>query len=243
MTLKKRAAIISSVALMPVLVVLAFSIANRLSNRGWNSSRGSQGTEPLFFAKTKAEAEALVANGADVNHHSEYGFTPLHFAAARGQADIVSFLLDHGANVNAKGDDGDTPLHWAAKVEFDPDEGKHYIPAPYDRKGKAEAARVLVARGANVNAQNTSNRSPLFQAAHGNTALAKFLLETGANANATDVSGFNPLHEVGNAEIATLLIEHGANVNARDKWEHRTPLFFAHDRDVAKVIKAHGGTE
>jgi ankyrin repeat protein len=46
-----------------------------------------------------------------------------------------------------------------------------------------------------------------------------------------------------NSEIVRLLIEHGAKVNARDVWEHRTPLYFAHEPDVIEELTKAGGTK
>lgn len=44
------------------------------------------------------------------------GSTPLHFAAHRGFAEIVTALLDAGADVRARETVNDsTPLHWAAE--------------------------------------------------------------------------------------------------------------------------------
>ena len=43
------------------------------------------------------------------------GWTVLHEAAKRGQADVVSLLLQHGADPNAReAGDNTYPLHWAA---------------------------------------------------------------------------------------------------------------------------------
>lgn len=43
------------------------------------------------------------------------GETPLHRAAAYGDADIVRALLDRGADVQARDAHGDTPLSWASE--------------------------------------------------------------------------------------------------------------------------------
>jgi ankyrin repeat protein len=72
---------------------------------------GDQGTSPLFFARTAEDAKSLIDDGANVNARSDYGFTPLHFAAARGDYEVVQFLLDHGADPTVRSHDGNTPLH------------------------------------------------------------------------------------------------------------------------------------
>ena len=65
----------------------------------------------------------------------------IHDAAAKGNIEAVKQYLDGGADVNAKDDfDGRTPLHEAANKEI---------------------AELLIAKGADVNAQNGGGRTPL----------------------------------------------------------------------------------
>lgn len=55
----------------------------------------------------------LVARNADVNAAASNGTTPLHWAAARNQYDIVRLLLLEGSNSAQRAGDGRTALHWA----------------------------------------------------------------------------------------------------------------------------------
>lgn len=89
----------------------------------------------------KAEVEALLARGADVNAKKS-GLTPLHVAVQEWKKDIAEFLLFKGANVNADGTYG-TPLHLAARYGVQP------------------IADVLLAKGADVNAKNSDGDTPL----------------------------------------------------------------------------------
>jgi ankyrin repeat protein len=58
-----------------------------------------------------ASAEWLLKKGADPNTaRGKNLWTPLHQAASRGNARIVSSLLEHGANPNSRDGDGKTPL-------------------------------------------------------------------------------------------------------------------------------------
>jgi ankyrin repeat protein len=58
------------------------------------------------------EAERLLREGYDVNAFDDAGNTPLHYAAAREDVDLVRFLLQNGADVNARDEAtiGNTPL-------------------------------------------------------------------------------------------------------------------------------------
>ena len=56
----------------------------------------------------------LLDRGAEVNGKDNSGWTPLHYAAWDGHADVAALLLDRGAEVNVKTIDGWTPLHYAA---------------------------------------------------------------------------------------------------------------------------------
>jgi ankyrin repeat protein len=48
-----------------------------------------------------------------VNVKNEFGWTPLHYAALKGQKEIAELLIAKGADVNAVGDLGRTPLDLA----------------------------------------------------------------------------------------------------------------------------------
>ena len=48
----------------------------------------------------------LLRRGADVNHATSEGFTPLMAAAARGDFKLVRLLIEYGANVHAKAQHG-----------------------------------------------------------------------------------------------------------------------------------------
>src|SRR5699024_4501442 len=55
--------------------------------------------------------KALVAQGAKINR---LGWTPLHYAASRGQVEFARWLLDEGAFIHAPAPDGTTPLMMGA---------------------------------------------------------------------------------------------------------------------------------
>jgi hypothetical protein len=105
----------------------------------------------------------FVARGADVNAVNANGEQALLHAAWRGKRDAVRWLLDHGAKVNREG------LAWSAL---------HYAVFA----GNTDIAKVLVARGADINARSTNGSSPLMMAAReGREDLAQMLVSLGAD--------------------------------------------------------------
>ena len=51
--------------------------------------------------------------GADLTIVNSKGETALHFAACRGDTEIVQSMLEHGAPVDQQAADGNTALHLA----------------------------------------------------------------------------------------------------------------------------------
>ncbi|MCX6343890.1 MAG: ankyrin repeat domain-containing protein [Armatimonadetes bacterium] len=80
-----------------------------------------------------------------VNVIDELGFTPLHIVADSGKDQMVGILLEHGADVASKEvPQGSTPLHFASN---------------------GSVASMLLAAGADPNAQAANGESPLYRAA------------------------------------------------------------------------------
>jgi hypothetical protein len=56
-----------------------------------------------------AEAEQLIKSGTDVNQQDEQGWTPLNFAAGKGNLSMVKLLVENGADIFKVGRDRRTP--------------------------------------------------------------------------------------------------------------------------------------
>ena len=112
---------------------------------------------PLEIACASGYAEmarALIAGGADVDAvNNEYmGVTPLMLACRsdeRGTLAVVKLLLEHGADLTRTGVKGDTPLHFACRS---------LKPSSSER---SEVARLLLARGAAFDLENTKGKTAL----------------------------------------------------------------------------------
>ena len=88
----------------------------------------------------------LLDHGADVEATKRYGtWTPLQFAAGYGRCEAAVVLLDAGANINARDCRADTALHCAAC------DGHLF---------DARMCKLLVSRGASLDARSDSGRDP-----------------------------------------------------------------------------------
>lgn len=128
------------------------------------------------------------------------GDTPLHLAANEGHKDVVEFLIAHRAEVNAVDNFGETAL--SDSILF-----------------HAAVAKLLLARGADVNAARGAYTDLLSRAAtNGDAELVSMLLARNAN-----IDDSLALNRAGNKAVVELLLAHGADLHGRD-WIGRTPL-------------------
>ncbi len=82
---------------------------------GWNTNKLNESENMIEGIRNGhvAIVHAFLERGADVNFVDRNGGTPLHWAAARGLADIVELLLRYGADRTIADRDGDLPLNIA----------------------------------------------------------------------------------------------------------------------------------
>jgi putative CocE/NonD family hydrolase len=129
-----------------------------------------------------------------------------------------------------------------SEEEFEPEPEKQVYPlhqAAAD--GDIEQVKLLISKGANVNAEDEEKKTPLHYAAEtGKMEVVKLLVEAGADINAGE-GKWTVLHGAvyeGRRDIAELLIQKGADVNIKDRNGHQ-PLFNAiwkKDLDTLKLL-------
>jgi ankyrin repeat protein len=162
---------------------------------------------------------------------------PLCRAAQFGDLAQVRALLAGGANPNVRDEQGETPLMRVALAHMRslPD-GAPKIERDYDG-----IAKLLLDKGADVNARDPSGRTALLIAVDGTASehgvvggdesIARLLVARGADVNLQDDLGWSPLLTVVNlwAEqpvLVDFLLAKGADINARLK-DGRTGLMLA----------------
>ncbi|KIW00454.1 uncharacterized protein PV09_07979 [Verruconis gallopava] len=180
--------------------------------------------------------ERLLSRGFDPNFTDEKGSGPLHIAAARGTAGIVSMLLSHGADMHKLTEDKKSAVGIAARAcnvdvlkvllgrdsrgdLFDHDDSIVIEVAESDLGVTKWAAvvRLLLSHGACTNSSNARGETALHYAVLDNDLeLVKELLDHGINTSVISHRGGSALHLAafkGQMSIVRELISHGAPID------------------------------
>lgn len=207
-------------------------VVELLSRDDWRDSLGKGRIRPLQWLVYYGDLTAIkmvIAAGGDLSSISLD--EELGNAAFFGHWKICDFLAGQGADVNATvGEAGETALHNALAKAGRP----HYL----------YTVRVLVERGADVNARTAPGRetgafmrdvrtcgeTPLHRAAaYADAETIRFLLERGADREARDAHGNSPL------TWASVHLRPGAILKLLEFGEHRVG-----ERTVRQMTSDHG---
>jgi uncharacterized protein len=123
--------------------------------------------EASSLGRAERVRELLQSDPALATRRTSDGFTPLHYAAFFGTAEVATLLLERGADPGAVADNEMRvqPLHSAAAVSAN------------------ETARLLLDAGADPNARQEGGFRPIDAAVQsGNDELYALLVERGAEA-------------------------------------------------------------
>ena len=153
------------------------------------NSRQTDGATALHWAAhwdDAAMVKTLIEAGADVDSTNDFGATPLWLACQNGNADMVAAFLNAGTNANAALPSGETVLMTAS------------------RTGSVEAVSLLVAHGADIDAQELARGQTalMWAVAQQHSDVVKMLVDLGADVRLrssprprrihTRTAGFNP---------------------------------------------------
>ena len=154
-----------------------------LANNADPDARDKNGWTALAWSGEDL-ARRLIENGADVNARTEHGQTPLFAAIYFGHLTVAKMLIEHGADVNARAKNGTTPLLYAtidyhsgevdrakllldygARVDFE-DFRSGWTPLHHAAAcGSNKVAKLLIDKGADVNARDNEGKTPFDVAA------------------------------------------------------------------------------
>ena len=154
-------------------------------------------------------------------------------AVLKGNIATVKQYLDNGVNVNAKSEPGLTSLHCAVNEDF---KGSH-----------RELVKLLIDKGADVNARDDILDTPLHGAS--NKETAEILTKAGADVNAKNINGkaivYSSARNATNVSVTwkmylglvELLIAKGADVDVKNE-SGETPLHVvARQFDEKKLLR------
>ncbi len=152
----------------------------------------------------------------------------LYSAIRANDLQALAALLDQGVSPNAADSRQITPLMAAAEA------------------GSVEAMQLLLARGADVNAQNTAGSTALLWSV-ADPRKVRLLLDHGADPNIHSRSGRTALIVAAftnpSAEAVRLLLAKGADVHAADnrRWTALNAAAFGNDTEALRALAAAGG--
>lgn len=164
----------------------------------------------------------LLSTVPSVNEGDTEGFSPLHFAAARGDVNLTKILLEEKAQPDCRTKRGSTPLHFAAA------------------NGHFETVRILVAKDADITLTDGREFDALKLAARsGFTDIVRFLAQNGADVSGpktAEKTAHNSATECRHEEPSRVSVRSYANESCTDSagW---TPLHFAANGGHLPVVR------
>jgi ankyrin repeat protein len=192
------------------------------SNRP-NPADVSQGVSHMDVAKLLLDKGAdpnapyvktIPPRQAQGNINVPAGATPLYRAVRAIDLAAVQLLVERGANPAVAIKDGSTPMMAAAGLGA-PRGGDEEVTEAGDRNDPIDVMKVLLAKGADVNAANDAGMTPLhYAAARGSDRIVEFLAGQGARFDAKNKQGRTP-PELARGKTAALMTKLAAGATTQ----------------------------
>ncbi|KAK8792494.1 hypothetical protein WA588_004989, partial [Blastocystis sp. NMH] len=169
----------------------------------------------------------LIENGTDINILDDDRRTPLHWASASKNTELVRYLLSIPTiQVNAQDESGYTPLMCAVSA------------------GREETVSLLLAAGADVNMEN-ENLETVIHMTRDRTPILKLVIDKIQNLDKQNDYGLTALMKcssLGCLDSIQLLLDHHANVLLQDMEGNTAAHYAAFDnRREAYILLLHNG--
>lgn len=205
----------------------------------------------------------LLQKGADVNVKDSHMYTPLLFAAVRGNInpELYDVLIKKGANIKEKNENGANALLLAIPHMKDLKEAQYFTKKGLSlksvdnkgdnalfyaaRSGNKKIISQLIEKGLNPKTLNNKGQNLMFAAAEGSRMKSndleffEYIESLGVSPNQKDKEGLTPLFILSGRHKQLAVINHfigkGNSVNQSDK-DGNTPLMNASSRNTLEVV-------
>lgn len=190
----------------------------------------------------------LIANGLDINYHSEGYFSPLMAACCHGNVKIVKYLLDKKARIAS--------LDRESNYEGDIYCALCFCKNSVKEMQKYKIVKLLLEAGAPLNVDDASNCNPLYVVIQRKCSaeFVKLFLQYGVSADLVvgGISVLNLAVSKGDYDTVKVLLENGADVNFKmdDIYricEHEGALnsmdiaIFNKNEEIQNLLAEYGG--
>jgi ankyrin repeat protein len=181
-----------------------------------------------IFSGKDAAARVLIERGADLRQQKDGANSPLHLAARFNRKAIVELLIAKGAEVDSPSQGQVTPLSLLTRMT-----------------DNVDVARLLIQKGADVNARDSTGMVPLEHAAHhGSLAMVDLLLDSGAGYDTSRPGALRALDlaaGAGSARLFQVVADKGGDDLIRDAADNRQIMNTAISGGSVAIDRAHRG--